>query len=429
MKQFICICLVAVMLASCQSGKRSKVIYDSPIAIGMRLNEIDMQLSEENLLKLETFLLKNDSLAADALSQGHSLDEIAEWYYPSVDTLALLLPPLERNDFILASKGRSGINNERAYTSELRRYIQYRKELALTSEQLEYLLVQCDSVEYVARSKRDKVQEMERKVLTSMLNSEQMKKFYIQKNETAAARETEDMLKQMKEKNLYTSVSDSITIYNQLYAYKLEQKANWEYLRYVEATMDSIRQNEARLWAYRPLPMIRLETCAPSFNNKMLDIVCKRKKLGLPVYIVDALLTSYSNLLQEEYRHKYEMYVPNKEFSRKEQENRCICQIVPSSFLDEYFKIIINDNVKKQVEKDWNVLLDYELVKSADSVKVMKELSNYETRLAIANQWIGVDKSRKNQFTKSDIINGKPQLLKQLDIEKRKRKNEKIVKF
>ena len=175
--------------------------------------------------------------------------------------------------------------------------------------------------------------------------------------------------------------------------------------------------------------MIRLETCAASFNNKMLDIVCKRKQLGLPVHIVDALLTSYSNLLQEEYRHKYEMYVPNKEFSRKEQENRCICQIVPSSFLDEYFKIIINDNVKKQVEKDWNVLLDYELVKSADSVKVMKELSNYETRLAIANQWIGVDKSRKNQFAKSDIVNGKPQLLKQLDIEKRKRRNEKIVKF
>ncbi len=429
MKQFICICLGAVMLASCQSGKRSKIIYDSPVTVGIRLNEIDMQLSEESLLKLKSFLVKNDSLAGDALSQGHSLDEIAEWYYPSVDTLALLLPPLERNDFILASKGRSGINNERAYTSELRRYIQYRKELALTSEQLEYLLVQCDSVEYAARSKKDKVQEMEKKALTSMLDSEQIKKYYVRKNETAAARETEDLLKRMKKNNLYTSVSDSTTIYCQLYAYKLEQKVNQEYLRYVGATMDSVRQDEARLWAYRPIPIIRLETCEPSFNNKMLDIVCKREKLGLPDHIVDALLASYSHLLQEEYKHKYAVSVPDKEYSRKEQENRGICQIVPSSFLDKYFEIIINDNVKKQVEKDWNVLLDYELVKSADSIKVIKELSNYEMRLAIANQWIGVDKSRKNQFMKSDIINGKPQLLKQLDIEKRKRRNEKIVKF
>ena len=145
--------------------------------------------------------------------------------------------------------------------------------------------------------------------------------------------------------------------------------------------------------------------------------------------MTQSLLTSYSQLLQEEYKHKYKVSHSNEKYNRREQENKSISRIIPSSLLEKYFRIIIYDNVKKQVEKDWDILLDYDLVNSTDSSKVIKELTDYETRLAVANQWISVDKSRKNQFFKSDIINGKPQLLKQLDIEKRKRRNEKIVKF
>ena len=273
------------------------------------------------------------------------------------------------------------------------------------------------------------MEELEKKVLTTSLNSKQIKEYYIQKNKSIAERETKELLKQMKKNGLYTVATDSANIYQQVYAYKLEQKANWEYLRYTGATSDSIKQDEARLWAYRPLSIIRLETSQPSSSNKMLDIICKRGKLGLTENITESLLTSYSQLLQEEYKHKYKVPHSNEKYNRKEQENKSICRIIPSSLLEKYFRIIIYDNVKKQVEKDWDILLDYDLVNSTDSSKVIKELTDYETRLAVANQWISIDKSRKNQFIKSDIINGKPQLLKQLDIEKRKSKDKQIIKF
>lgn len=426
----ICILIIITALAiSCQSKKKNAVLYHSPVTIAMRLNEIDMALSDESMTKLTNFFERNDSLAQLALTQGKSLEEISKWYYPTVDSLASLLPPLERNDFILADKGKSGIQNYRPFTSELRRYVLYREKLALTSKQIESLLVQCDSIELLAINKDTKAEELEKNVLTTSLDSKQIKEYYIQKNEPIAEREAKELLKQMKKNDLYTVATDSANIYQQVYAYKLEQKANWEYLRYTGATSDSVKQDEARLWAYRPLPIIRLETCQPSSSNKMLDITCKREKLGLAENMTESLLTSYSQLLQEEYKHKYKVSHSNEKYNRREQENKSICRIIPSSLLEKYFRIIIYDNVKKQVEKDWDILLDYDLVNSTDSSKVIKELTDYETRLAVANQWISVEKSRKNQFTKSDIINGKPQLLKQLDIEKQKRKNKKIVKF
>ena len=143
--------------------------------------------------------------------------------------------------------------------------------------------------------------------------------------------------------------------------------------------------------------------------------------------MAEALLRSYSLLLQEEYKHKYE--VPDDTYRRWEEENKYICQLVPRQFLDKYFKIIICDNVKIQVQKDWEILQEYNLVKSADSVRIVNKLLDYEMRLSIADKWVSVNNSRENQFTKSDIINAKPQLLKQLDNEKKRRKNETIVKF
>ena len=59
----------------------------------------------------------------------------------------------------------------------------------------------------------------------------------------------------------------------------------------------------------------------------------------------------------------------------------------------------------------------------------MNELVDYETRLEVASQWTRLDNSRKNEFTRADIINSKPQLLKRLDLEKEKKWKRQIVKF
>lgn len=46
----------------------------------------------------------------------------------------------------------------------------------------------------------------------------------------------------------------------------------------------------------------------------MLDIVCKREKIGLSEQTVKALLVSYSQLLQEEYKSKYDKKTTDEKF-------------------------------------------------------------------------------------------------------------------
>ena len=177
----ICIFIIITVLAiSCQSKKKDAVLYNSPVTIAMRLNEIDIDLSEESMTKLVSFFKRNDSLALLALTQGKSLEEISKWYYPTVDSLASMFPPLERNDFILANKGKSGIQDYRPFTSKLRQYVLYREKLALTSKQIESLLIRCDSIECLAKNKDTKVEELERKALTTSRELKQIKEYYIQ---------------------------------------------------------------------------------------------------------------------------------------------------------------------------------------------------------------------------------------------------------
>ncbi len=427
MKHIVCTCLLIIALASCQSKDKNVALYNSPATIALRLNEINMSLSEESITKLKSFLLRTDSLAEHALAQGKSLDEIASWYYPSVDTLAALLSPLERNDFILAPKGKSNIANNRAYTSELRWYVFYRTKLSLSTDQISQLLQQSDSIELLFGTKDYVPKEVEKKSLMSLLTEKQIKAYYMYKNCEAAEKRSYELLGQLRKQKLYPSASDSIRVCRQLYVYELDRKTTLEYFSYIGAK-DSIKQCEARFYAFRPFPLIQLETCQSSSNNRLLDIVCKQKKIGLSNQTVKALLASYSQLLQDEYLHKYQKK-STEEFNRKNLENISICRIAPLELLEKYFNLISLDKVNNQVQKSLDILKDYDLVQVTDSTKIAGELTNYEMHLAIANQWISINNSRKNQFMKSDIINNKPEILKLLDQRKQKEKKERIVKF
>ncbi len=421
---------IVLIFAACQSKTKNAVLYNCPVSIAMQLHEIDISLSEESLMKLNAFFIRNDSMAQVALSQGESLDNIAKWYYPAVDTLSSMLLPLERNDFILAAKGRSYIRDNRNYTTLLRQYILQRNVLHLSQRQIDLLLEQSDSIEASVARKEDYVAfEVERKLLASLLTEKQIKEFYVQKNQENATNETIKKWKQLKEHELYISADDSVKICKLLFNYILDQKVSWEYLRFIEANNDSIRQDEARLWAYRPFPMIQLEACGSSYNNRMLDIVCKREKIGLSEQTAKALLVSYSQLLQEEYKSKYDKKATDEKFDWWKKENRKICEIVPPKLLEEYFKTITQDYIKGQAQKSWEELIECGLVQAKDSAKVMNELVDYETRLEVASQWTRLDNSRKNEFTRADIINSKPQLLKRLDLEKEKKWKRQIVKF
>ena len=74
-------------------------------------------------------------------------------------------------------------------------------------------------------------------------------------------------------------------------------------------------------------------------------------------------------------------------------------------------------------------MLQYEFAQKLDSVRTLKELEDYEMRLAIANQWIGLEQSRTNLFAKEDILCSKPKCLMLKEQWKQKKKEESIIKF
>ena len=47
------------------------------------------------------------------------------------------------------------------------------------------------------------------------------------------------------------------------------------------------------------------------------------------------------------------------------------------------------EGVKKRTRKHWEDIQQYDFSHKLDSIQTLKELENYEMRLAIANQWIG----------------------------------------
>lgn len=99
------------------------------------------------------------------------------------------------------------------------------------------------------------------------------------------------------------------------------------------------------------------------------------------------------------------------------------------SQLDKYFHFICQEGVKKRARKHWEDIQQYDFSHKLDSIQTLKELENYEMRLAIANQWIGLERSRKNLFAKEDILCSKPKCLMLKEQWKKKKKEESIIKF
>ena len=161
-----------------------------------------------------------------------------------------------------------------------------------------------------------------------------------------------------------------------------------------------------------------------------MDIICKRQEGGISKGQIKVLLDGYVKIKRDEYASKYENKTNElKKFDSRKLESECLIKNVSSLQLDKYFKFISREGAEKRAKKHWEDMQQYDFAQKLDSLRTLKELEDYEMRLAIADQWVNLDRSRKNLFAKEDILCDKPKCLILKDEWTKKKKEESIVKF
>lgn len=421
--------VIIALLFSCQSKEQSVVISEDPLGITMRIYEISSKtsLSENSILKLKNFFQKNDSLVKMGLKKGKSLDKMAQWYYPSIDTIVALLAPLEKNDYMFYQK----INCPKLpYISKLRIAVKYRHEMSLSHTQIEQLLWHSEKIEKLFLGQDYKYNSIERQYLTEILSEAQYKSFFIYEQTQQAEEIALQQWKQIRKHNLCSKTSDSLTIINQLYEFERDYKGILEYMSSIENHKGYDKERN-RFNAHKPLPLLKLETIESFSHNKLLDIICKREVSRLTEKQIEQLLVEYLRIMQAEHNAMYEDVPENVEtkFDRSKLEGKSLMSIVSHQQLEDYFEFISQKAANEQAKKYWDELKDYDFMKEKDSVQVINELVNYECRLAVADQWILLENSRKHLFDKEDILNGKPEVLRKKEEWEKKEKENKIVRF
>lgn len=103
--------------------------------------------------------------------------------------------------------------------------------------------------------------------------------------------------------------------------------------------------------------------------------------------------------------------------------------VVTHQQLEDYFKFVSQKRADEQAQRYWDELKNYDFIRKKDSVQVVSELADYELRLAVAEQWISLDNSRKHLFAREDVVNGKPEILKKKEEWDKKEKERKMVRF
>ena len=72
--------------------------------------------------------------------------------------------------------------------------------------------------------------------------------------------------------------------------------------------------------------------------------------------------------------------------------------VVAHQQLEDYFKFVSQKRANERAQRYWDELKSYDFIRKKDSVQVVSELADYELRLAVAEQWISLDNSRKHLF-------------------------------
>ena len=389
-------------------GQVSKsAITHFPVHIVQRIHEVISitPVSEVTQMKLGTHFMQQDSLAALALHQTGLSDTLGIYFRTSVEELRNILSSLEFNAYKLKMIPRS--------SSRLRKVVLQKEALHLTPKQVDHLLKESDRLERMKEQKKEDIRAIEQRKADSILTHAKYLTYYEQENQEKASKTVKKWLTDLKRNYLMRADMDSAKLYQPLFRFESEQQAIISYWKDY-GDKEKIKEAQAHYEALKPRDVQRVEIYKQLPSWSMIrEIILKRDTLSLNLdeNTLDTLLATYNTYLKVRQQKK----AKKEKFSDRGLECKLIVPILTMERINKLLVAKRRIQAEKNALKRIPILEKYELVNNSNRKDILKELTDYELKLEVAQEWVNIERSQENLFKLCDVKDHKPVVLQELD--------------
>lgn len=374
-------------------------------------------ISIESQQQLGRYFSIQDSLASDALREGMSPDKLVDFYSDNSSVLKELLSDLEFNDYLIVKRDQPKI-------SELREIVKLREDLRLKDSQIQVLLKKIDFIEN-PENKENKM-KVNFHFVDSLLSKNTHMLFYKLQNEENARKATEKHINDLL-KNEFIHQEDSLREAEIIHLFELNRLATNEYWK-SSGNDHEYKKNDSIFNENQPESLHKLNRYKAIpwwiIGKSFLD---NKKEIGLSMNQITSIIDIAHIVLQEIERRKEIKFT--EDFNNRSYEYSLLLDVVTREQMDKYLLISKNRDSKDIVKRYMPDLEKYNLVDEQNKKDVENQLFKYSLRLQIAREWTTIDNSKENLLRERNITDNKPAILKELDEEKRKERESRIVRF
>ena len=206
---------------------------------------------------------------------------------------------------------------------------------------------------------------------------------------------------------------DSAKLYQPLFRFESEQQAIISYWKDY-GDKEKIKEAQAHYEALKPRDVQRMEIYKQLPSWSMIrEVILKRDTLSLNLdeNTLDTLLATYNTYLKVRQQKK----AKKEKFSDRGLECKLIVPILTMERIDKLLVAKRRIQAEKNALKRIPVLEKYELVNNSNRKDILKELTDYELKLEVAQEWVNIERSQENLFKLCDVKDHKPVVLQELD--------------
>ncbi|MBB6235544.1 hypothetical protein HDC90_000141 [Pedobacter sp. AK013] len=296
--------------------------------------------------------------------------------------------------------------------SKLTILFRYEQQLNLTKEQIADLKTQVMRLDSLKTVSNPDTNKFIKEQLVGILNPRQYQEWGQIVRMAEASYWTKLNWQLLKESGLVQN-TDSAKLYLQNFRYEINKASALE--RAVKSKPEYAGLIRDSILTIRPLILLKLD----AYRNRLpkwspfVNVFMFRKELDLRDDQIDSLISQFNKVqiikLFNKVSHQYDnAYFKKTEFER-------ILNILGIEKIERYLFVKAQNQVMDKSKADWQSLQKYGLSKGLDSVKVFKEIQEYELKLLIAQERLALNNTQKNVFDKKDIEDNRPRILKDLE--------------
>ena len=298
-------------------------------------------------------------------------------------------------------------------SSRLRKVVLQKEALHLTPKQVDHLLKESDRLERMKEQKKEDIRAIEQRKADSILTHAKYLTYYEQENQEKASKTVKKWLTDLKRNYLMRADMDSAKLYQPLFRFESEQQAIISYWKDY-GDKEKIKEAQAHYEALKPRDVQRVEIYKQLPSWSMIrEIILKRDTLSLNLdeNTLDTLLATYNTYLKVRQQKK----AKKEKFSDRGLECKLIVPILTMERINKLLVAKRRIQAEKNALKRIPILEKYELVNNSNRKDILKELTDYELKLEVAQEWVNIERSQENLFKLCDVKDHKPVVLQELD--------------